>query len=101
MRTVWRQYCEVNSVKNTTINIWLNDGVYYLPTTLDTYKQRYMPQRFTHFYISHTCSISYRKPNAPSLRTPTHSKTPEADQTPRGEQKVPKNKEKDKEKMSD
>jgi len=22
------QYGEVNSVKNTTINIWLNDGVY-------------------------------------------------------------------------
>jgi len=55
---------------------------YYLPTALDTYKQRHTPQRFTHFYISHTCSLSLRKPNAPSLRTRTHSKTLEADQLP-------------------
>jgi len=27
-RTITNQYGEVNSVKNTTINIWLNDGVY-------------------------------------------------------------------------
>jgi len=26
--TYIKQYGEVNSVKNTTINIWLNDGVY-------------------------------------------------------------------------
>jgi len=25
---VFKPYGEVNSVKNTTINIWLNDGVY-------------------------------------------------------------------------
>jgi len=25
---VFKLYGEVNSVKNTTINIWLNDGVY-------------------------------------------------------------------------
>jgi len=55
---------------------------YYLPTTLDIYKQRHTPQRFTHFYISHTCSLSHRKPNAPSLRTRTHSKTLESDQPP-------------------
>ena len=52
---------------------------YYLLTTLDTYKQRHTPQRFTHFYISHSCSLSHRKPNAPSLGTRTHSKTLEAD----------------------
>jgi len=52
---------------------------YYLPTTFDTYKQRHTPQRFTHFYISHTCSLYHRKPNAPSLRRRTHSKTLEAD----------------------
>ena len=27
-RCVFKLYGEVNSVKNTTINIWLNDGVY-------------------------------------------------------------------------
>jgi len=56
------------------------------PLTLDTYKQRHTPQSFTNFYISHTCSLSHRKPNAPSLRTRTHSKTLEADQ-PRAENK--------------
>ena len=49
---------------------------YYIPTTLDTYKQRHTPQRFTHFYISHTCSLSHRKPNAPSLCTHTHTAKP-------------------------
>ena len=53
---------------------------YYLPTTLDKYKQRHIPQRFTHFLILHTCSLSHRKPNALSLRPRTHSKTLEADQ---------------------
>ena len=28
-RCVFKLYGEVNSVKNTTINIWLNDGVYW------------------------------------------------------------------------
>ena len=56
--------------------------MYYLPTILDTYKQRHTPQRFTHFYIPHTCSLSHTKPNVPSLRTRTHSKTLEADQPP-------------------
>ena len=46
---------------------------YYLPTTLDTYKQRHRPQGFTHFYISHTCSLSHRKPNAQRLRKCTHT----------------------------
>ena len=27
-RCVFKLYGEVNSVKNTTINVWLNDGVY-------------------------------------------------------------------------
>jgi len=27
-RCVFKLYGEVNSVKNTTINMWLNDGVY-------------------------------------------------------------------------
>ena len=27
-RCVFKLYGDVNSVKNTTINIWLNDGVY-------------------------------------------------------------------------
>jgi len=36
----------------------------------------------THFYISHTCSFSNWKTNVPSLRTCTHSKTPEADKNP-------------------
>ena len=27
-RCMFKLYAEVNSVKNTTINIWLNDGVY-------------------------------------------------------------------------
>ena len=27
-RCVFKLYGEVNSVKNTTVNIWLNDGVY-------------------------------------------------------------------------
>jgi len=27
--SIYRLYGEVNSVKNTTINIWLNDGVYW------------------------------------------------------------------------
>jgi len=37
---------------------------------------------FAHFYISHTCSLFHRKPNAPSRRTRTHSKPLEADQPP-------------------
>jgi len=28
LRQTFKVYGEVNSVKNTTINIWLNDGVY-------------------------------------------------------------------------
>jgi len=28
-RCVFKLYGEVNSVKNTTMNIWLNDGVYW------------------------------------------------------------------------
>jgi len=27
-RCVFKLYAEVSSVKNTTVNIWLNDGVY-------------------------------------------------------------------------
>jgi len=52
---VFKLYGDVSSVKNTTIHVCIYK--YYLPTTLDTYKQRHTPQRFTHFYISHTCSL--------------------------------------------
>ena len=63
---------------------------YYLPTTLDTHKQRHTPQRFTHFYISHNCSFSHRKPNAPSRRTRTYSKTTEAGQSHTENKKFPR-----------
>ena len=41
----------------------------------------------THVYISHTCSLSHRKTNAPNLRTRTHSKTLEAEEPPAGNKK--------------
>jgi len=54
----------------------------YITHYLRYIKREAHTTKFTHFYISHTCSLSHRKRNAPSLRT--HNKTLEADKTPPG-----------------
>jgi len=43
---VFKLYGEVNSVKNTTMNIWLNDGVYiFIVVLLTEFTSPYRPLR--------------------------------------------------------